>query len=32
MSKKSPFRRVMESVVDFFKYFLSRKKKKDKKK
>jgi len=28
MSKKSPFRRIMEAIVDSFKYLLSRKKKK----
>jgi hypothetical protein len=28
MGKKSPFRRIMEAIVDFFKYLLSRKKKK----
>lgn len=28
MSKKSPFRRIVEAIVGFFKYFLSRKKKK----
>jgi len=28
MSNKSPFRRIIEAIVGFFKYLLSRKKKK----